>query len=199
MNLTKKILLGLAALFAVLLIIGFLLPSKMELSRTTLIQSDPSVVFGVVSDFDQFNNYSPWHEMDPEAKTMISGTKNEKGYTYAWDGEKTGKGAMTLLESVPNSMITQDLFIIDYDAHSLIKWTFEQTPEGVKTTWMMESGETNNPMMRFMNAMMKGGLGDQFDQGLTKLKIYCEKLPGPSPSPEEETTPTESTSDEIES
>lgn len=195
MNLTKKILLGFAAIIVVLLVISFLLPAKMELSRSTVIKSDPSVVYGVVADFGQFNNFSPWHEMDPEAKTMITGNKEEKGYTYAWDGEKTGKGAMTVLESVPNSMITQDLFFADYDAHSLIKWTFEQTPEGVKTTWMMESGETNNPMMRFMNSMMKGGLGDQFDQGLAKLKDYCEKMP--ASTMEDTTAPTDSISEEM--
>ena len=195
MNLTKKLLLGFVALIVVFLLISFFLPSKMEMSRSTVIKADPSVVFGVVSDFGQFNNYSPWHEMDPEAKTMISGNKDEKGYTYAWDGEKTGKGSMTLLESNPNNMLTQDLFFADYDAHSLITWTFEQTPEGVKTTWAMASGETSNPLMRFMNAMMKGGLGDQFDQGLTKLKDYCEKMP--ASTMEDATAPTDSISEEM--
>lgn len=177
MKLFMKILGGILILLIVLSAISFLLPSKLEMNRSIVIKADPSTVYEVVADFDRFNNYSPWHAMEPEAKTEISGTKGEADYRYSWDGEKLGKGSMTRTQSIPNNEIVNDLYFADFDAHSTDKWTFENTPEGVKATWWNISEDTNNPMMRYMNAMMKGSLEEQFDQGLVKLKDYCEKLP----------------------
>ncbi len=179
MNVFKKILIGLSALVLVLALISFFLPTKLEMSRSIVVATEPAAVFEVVADFDQFNNYSPWHVMDPEAKTTIEGTKGEAEYKYSWEGDKVGKGSMTRTETTPNSVIVNDLYFADFDAHSEDKWTFESVPEGVKVTWWSIGQESNNPMMRYMNVLMKGALEDQFDQGLTKLKEYCEKMPIP--------------------
>ena len=57
-----------------LVIIGFALPSHVHVERQTTIQATPDRVFARVGDFRQWEAWSPWANIDPDADMHISGS-----------------------------------------------------------------------------------------------------------------------------
>ncbi len=89
----KKILLGLVAVIAILLIAASFRPDTMVVERSATIAAPPSAVFAVVNDFSRWNDWSPWAELDPEMKTSLEGPKSGVGAVYKWSGNNdVGEG-----------------------------------------------------------------------------------------------------------
>ena len=65
-----EILLAIVATIVVLLLIGLFLPGggHGHVERSIIIERPPSHVFDVLNSFKRFNEWSPWHAIDPDAK-----------------------------------------------------------------------------------------------------------------------------------
>ena len=57
MSVLKKILLGLVVVVALLIVIGFLLPSTAHVERSTTIDAPAHTVFALVNSFRNFNKW----------------------------------------------------------------------------------------------------------------------------------------------
>jgi len=176
MKILKKIAIGLLILVGLLVVIGFFMPRKSEVTRSVVINASPETVFPFVNNLKNWELWSPWQAMDPTVKLTYGTVYEGVGGTYSWDGPETGKGTVTITSSeFPKQMLNDVTF--DGMGTSKAAYNLEQVEGGTKLSWSFESDNGMNPFMRLMSVVMEGMLGDQFDQGLNKIKELAEKAP----------------------
>ena len=171
-----KILLGIVATLLVVFFIGGLfLPKKFAVERSIVVNVADSVVYNYAADYRNFNQWSPWHEADPNAKYEIAGVQGEPGYTFSWGGKEVGKGKFELVRAEPYKALYQKLFFIEpWESSNDDNMFFERTNEGTKVTWSF-SGEHKSTFERWMGLMFNGMVGKDYEKGLGKLKSAVVK------------------------
>jgi Polyketide cyclase / dehydrase and lipid transport len=190
----KKILIGIAAVVAIL-IVGFLIavsmqPNEFRISRSTKMSAPPSAVFAQVNDYHNWDAWSPWAKLDPDAKVTFEGPTSGTGAKFAWSGnDKVGVGRQTIVESVPDELIRIKLeFEKPFKATNTAEFTFK--PEGDQTlvTWSMFG--TNDFMGKAISLIMDCDkmVGGEFEKGLASMKAIVE---APSDKSEEGKKPAE--------
>ena len=173
----KKILLGLAALIALLVIIVAMRPSEFTIERSIDLNAPAAQAFGYVNDLRQLEKWNPWAKLDPNMKTEFSGAASGVGAMYAWDGNsQVGKGRQTIVESVPGKKVGMKLeFFAPMQATNDVVFAFDERQAGTtRVTWRMSG--TQNFMMKGMTMFMDMDtmVGDEFDKGLATLKTLAE-------------------------
>lgn len=172
----KKIGLGLAAAFVLLLIIIATRPAQYSVERSITVSAPPAVVFPWVSDLTKFPEWSPWEKLDPSMTKEFTGTPATVGSIYTWSGnDDVGKGKMTITAIKPNASTEMSLEFFE-PFQSQAQTTVAIAPEGsgTKVTWSM-SGENDfkgKAVGLFMD--MEGMIGDSYDEGLANLKAKIE-------------------------
>lgn len=186
----KKILIGLALLIVALLLIGFLLPGKMDVSRSVSINASAENVF------DEFNNLKKWQEWQywntlekPGEMTLTYGDQTAgTGAWYSWDGKNTGKGKITITESIPNKSVASSIEFTGSGTANGV-YTVEPEGEGTKATMNFTFDNGMNPISRWFSVFMKGEIEKAFDYGLNKIKERAEAKPSFKTNMSETTTP----------
>lgn len=173
----KKILIGIVGVVVVLLIIGFVLPGKMEISKSISTNAPASYVFEEINNLENNAKWSYWNNLYKDNMTVAYGDiKSGVGAVSEWDGEESGKGKMTITESIPDKSIKMDL---DFMEHGTAKswYTFEPDGEGTKITTGFSTDFGMNPIGRWMGMFMKPEMEKAFDHNLSKLKEIAEAKP----------------------
>lgn len=199
----KKIVISVLAAVAVLLG-GFLVvvamqPADFLVTRSATMAAPPGRVFAEVNNFHQWQAWSPWAHLDPNAKAYFEGPEAGVGAQFTWSGnDKVGEGMQTIVESKPDERIQIRLdFKRPMEATNDTEFLFK--PEGDKTvvTWNM-SGKNNFVGKAFcMLFSMDKMIGGDFDKGLASLKAIVEKpaesagAKSDAPATGDETKPTE--------
>jgi hypothetical protein len=172
----KKILIGLLILVVVIIAIVAIQPSEFRISRSATIAASPDTLFAQVNDFRNWNAWSPWAKMDPNAKNTFEGPASGPGAIFRWSGNnQVGEGSMTIVESRPSELIQIQLdFLKPFKATSMGEFTFK--PEGNQTvvTWSMagRNGFMGKACSLVMNCdKMVGG---EFEKGLANIKSIVE-------------------------
>ncbi|MFZ4596860.1 MAG: SRPBCC family protein [Verrucomicrobiaceae bacterium] len=178
---TKKILLGLVAIIALILGLAALQSPDFRVERSRTIAAKPDVLFDYFNNHKKFNEWNPWLKMDPEAKNTYTGPEAGVGAVASWEGEKVGAGSATITESKPGELIRQRMdWKKPMEGTSTVKFTFK--PDGDKTTvtWAMY-GRNEHLMCKVMSLFMscESMCGPEFEKGLADL----EKLVIASPKP----------------
>jgi len=173
----KKILIGIVGVVVVLLLIGFVLPGTMEVTKSITINAPASYAFEEVNNLQNNDKWQYWNNLYKGKMTVAYGDiKSGVGAVSEWDGEESGKGKMTITESIPDKSIKVDL---DFMEHGTAKtwYTFESEGEGTKITTGFSSDMGMNPIGRWMGLLMKPEMEKAFDYNLTKLKEIAESKP----------------------
>ena len=133
----KKVLLSVAAGIAII-VIGFVIvvamqPNEFRISRSAKMAAPPATVFAQVNDYHNWDAWSPWATLDPNAKTTFEGPSSGTGSTFSWSGnDKVGEGRQTIIESRPDELIRIKLeFKKPFEATNTAEFTFK--PEGEQT------------------------------------------------------------------
>jgi uncharacterized protein YndB with AHSA1/START domain len=177
----KKMLLTVVALVAVL-VVGVLglaatKPDTFAVERSATIKASPETLYALLSDFHQWESWSPWDKLDPAMKRTYEGAANGMGAVYAWEGnDKAGKGRMEITEATaPSKVVIKLDFLVPFESHNVTEFTL--TPEGdaQKLTWKMSGPQpfVSKIMCVFMD--MDAMIGKDFETGLAGLKAIAEK------------------------
>jgi effector-binding domain-containing protein len=173
----KKILLGLLGILVLLIIVGFFLPSQIEVTRSTLVNAPAAYAFEQINNLDNWKNWSYWNTLD-SSMTVTYGPKHEgKDAYYSWDSKEMGKGKLLITESVPDQSIKADL---DFMEQGIAKSWYTFQPEGnqTKVTMGFSTDFGWNPLMRWVGAtIMKSEMNKAFDFSLEKIKTIAESQP----------------------
>lgn len=172
------LLVGLAVAVIAFGIVVSLQPSGFSVTRSTTIAAPPEAVFPRVNDLRNWDAWSPWAKLDPNAKITFEGPAAGVGAAFAWSGNnKVGEGRMAITESCPNELVRLKLdFLKPMKATNAAEFTFK--PEGSQTvvTWTM-SGKNNFIGKAFglvvnCDKMVSG----DFEKGLAQMKSIAEAV-----------------------
>lgn len=175
----KKILLGLVAVIAIILVVASFQSDDLNVTRSATINAAPDAVFKVVNDFRQWDAWSPWSKLDKDMKKSLEGPPEGVGAIYKWSGNnEVGEGSTKLVESKPNEKIGMKLeFVRPFAGSSDVTFTFAPEGAGTKVTWSMQSKKPfiGKVMGLFMDCEKM--CGDQFIEGLNNLAKVATAAP----------------------
>lgn len=170
------ILFALAAIVAVFIVVVATRPAEFRVSRSATIPAAPAEVFAHVNDLHNWEAWSPWAKLDPQAKGTYDGPRAGEGASFAWSGNsEVGEGRMTITESRPHELLRLRLeFVKPFKATNEAEFTFQPQGEQTLVTWSM-SGR-NNFMSKAVGLFMdcEKMVGGQFEQGLANLTSVVE-------------------------
>ena len=170
----KKILLGILGVIVLLIIVGFFLPSKIEVTRSLTMHASPEAAFEEINNLEHWEKWSYWNTLDPTIKTPYGEQRSGTGAWYSWDSKDMGKGKLIITESKPSSMIKADL---DFMEQGTAKswYTFEPVNDSTKVTMGFSTEFGMNPFMRWMGVtMFESEMNKAFDYNLNKIKEIAE-------------------------
>jgi len=172
----EKILLGVAALVMVLVVVVAMRPNEFEVTRSIAVNAKPEAIFPHVNDLHQWDAWSPWAKLDPDAKVAFDGSDEGIGTWMSWDGNNdVGAGMMTITESDPFVRVVFRLeFSRPFAGVNAAEFTFKPEGDTTLVTWSMSGTHTfiSKAVGLFMNCDKM--VGDQFEQGLASLKAVVE-------------------------
>ena len=160
----------------IFVLVATMRPSDFRVTRTITISAPASDVFAQVNDLHQWDAWSPWAKLDPNAKNSFEGPLSGVGAIMRWAGNsKVGQGSMTIIESRPGEFIRFKLeFLKPFTATNTAEFTFTSENNQTTVTWCMYG--KNNLMSKAMGLIMNCDkmVGGQFEQGLATMKSVVE-------------------------
>ena len=173
----KKIAIGLVIIIALILGLAATKPDNFTVQRVTTIKAPPEKIMALVSDFHNWQTWSPWEKLDPNMQRTFSGAANGKGALYEWTGNlDVGRGRMEITDYAAPTSVTIKLDFIEPIAMSnMMQFVLTAQGENTTVTWNM-----NGPMPFMTKVMsvfssMDAMVGPDFEKGLAQLKAAAEK------------------------
>jgi uncharacterized protein YndB with AHSA1/START domain len=185
----RKLLIALAVLgglIFIFLIVVVVQPADYRVERSATFAAEPSEVFAQVNDLRQWENWSPWAKLDPNAKNSFEGASEGEGAIFRWSGNSdVGEGSMTIVESRPYERIRLRLdFVKPMEGTADVEFQFQPQGEQTHVTWSMR-GKNNfigKAMCLFMD--MDAMIGGDYEKGLANMKGVVETERGEDASAE---------------
>jgi uncharacterized protein YndB with AHSA1/START domain len=172
---------------------SFLLPSEAVVTRSTEIAAPPEKVFAIVGDLHRLQEYSPWAELDPDAKYTYEGPATGIGQKVSWasGNVNVGSGSQTITEYDPPKHVASEL---DFGpmGKAVAAWDLEPSGAGTKATWSFRS-KLDGIAPRWFGLMFDRWIGPDYERGLAKLKAAAEKPETPAPQAAPAAPPAENT------
>ncbi len=173
----RKVFLFLAALLALLIVVGLMLPNKMTVERSIRIAASPITIFRFLNNFEQYSQWSPWH--DETMSYEILGPEQGEGAILVWQSERKGEGQIEIVEAEAYKKISMRMgFAEQGDVRTY--FLMEPSDRGTLLRWQYELdlAEIDNPFYRltgrYMAFLMDDWIASDFDRGLARVKLILE-------------------------
>jgi Polyketide cyclase / dehydrase and lipid transport len=183
MKILKIIGIALLSLLLIAVIAVSIMSPSAHMERSIVVNAPPAAVFQQLASFENFNKWSPWTKMDPEAKQIVEGPAVGVGAKMSWDGPETGKGSQWTVEYEENKRVKNAMAFEGMEGEVFAEFVLEEVPEGTKVIWSYSSdvsktGFGNASMTKLFNTFaLEGMLGKQYEEGLASLKQIVESTP----------------------
>jgi len=175
MKFLKFLLVAVAALAAVLLAGGLLLPGRFHIERSVQMNGPAAKAYALVADPHHWKTWTVWNQRDPSMAITYFGTPSGAGSGWSWHSASEGDGKMTLTAVAPDQRVAYDLYFPDMDSTSTGELRFAAADGGTRVTWVMDGDMGRNPLMHWMALLMDKMVGPDFEGGLANLKALAEK------------------------
>ena len=172
---------GIVAVVALVLLAGLLVyaatrPDSFRVQRSIVIAAPPEKIFGLIADFSQWPNWSPYETKDPAMTRELGAVTAGRGATYAWKGNsQVGEGRMEIVAAEAPRLISIKLdFLKPFEAHNTA--TFTLVPKGAETevTWAMDGPSPFITKVLGIFCDLDRMIGTDFAAGLANLKRRAE-------------------------
>jgi hypothetical protein len=172
----KKLAIAFVMSILAVLIYAATKPDVFTVERSAAIHASPEKIFAQINDFHAWASWSPYERLDPAMKKTFSGAPAGLGSIYEWNGDGgVGSGRMEVVRSVPSSQVTIRLDMLKpFEGHNTAEFTMQPQGETTTVKWSM-TGPTiymGKLMSIFVN--IDKMVGNQFEEGLAKLKSVSE-------------------------
>ncbi len=152
-------------------------PKEFKTSRSTTIHAPANVVFTNLSDYRNWEKWSPWRKYDTLCKYEYSQNQGQADAFVKWDGNKNaGQGEMRTIEIAQDKSLAYIIhFIKPMESQAKGAFTLDDAGNGeTKVTWAFESqfGFLSRALMLFYD--MEKMIGNDYENGLANLKAVCE-------------------------
>jgi uncharacterized protein YndB with AHSA1/START domain len=171
-----KVLLALLIALAFVAVLISMQPATYRVVRNITIDVPPAAIYTQISDFHNWNAWSPWAKLDPNMKQTFDGPPAGVGAAYSWQGNKeAGEGRMAITEAVPGDRVAIDLqFLKPFPSTSTIRFTLRPEGTGTSVLWDMEGTTTFASKAIELFYGMDKMVGPDFERGLAQLKTVSE-------------------------
>lgn len=177
MKALKKILLGIVAFFAILVIVGFFMPSEIIVERSRVIDAPIEMIYDQVNNLHLWEKWSPWHKIDPNMQITYTNSGVGKDASYSWtsDHKSVGNGMLTITDAKPFEFIET---VMDFGekGSGTANFKFSPVEGGIEVSWDMHSDIGKKPFIRLMGVIMKKSIRDAYDRGLDDIDTQCQYL-----------------------
>jgi hypothetical protein len=177
MKLIAKIFAALVGLWAVLMIIGLFLPSRYHVERTTVIATQPAVIYPLVSDLRAWRHWGVWFSRDPDMLISYSPVTTEVGSWSQWKSKSQGDGKMTISQLRPSEYFQYAMEFTDVGMISTGAMALTPADGGTRVSMTMEGDLGRSPVKRWFGLFMNKLVGPDFESGLANLKHISEVPP----------------------
>ena len=178
MRILRYMVLALLFLLLVVIIVGFFLPAKVHLERSTIINRDSGTVFKVINSLSNFNKWSPWYEYDTNAAYTLTGPESGVGSKLSWQGnEKIGKGSNEIIESKDDEYIKTKFYFGKSESPAFSKISLTNVDNGTKVTWALDNDFGYNVFYRYFGFVLEKMIAPEYEKGLSNLKAHLESQP----------------------
>lgn len=155
--------------------IGFFLPSRFEVARSTVINAPAEKIYDLIADPRLWSKWSAWSERDPAMDINYSGPPFGQGAKWSWKSKSEGSGTMEFTRVEPNRRVEYTLSFTEYGMKSGGAFTLDGAAPGARVTWTNSGDVGTNPLKHYLAVMMDRLVGPDFERGLANLKALAEK------------------------
>ncbi|HRJ31142.1 MAG TPA: SRPBCC family protein [Cyclobacteriaceae bacterium] len=183
MKILKIVGLGLLTIVVIVAAVIAIQSPQKHLERSVVINAQPASVFEEVSSFQNFNKFSPWHKLDPQAQYTFEGPASGVGSKMSWvsDHSQVGSGSQEIVGVEENKLVKIKM---DFGNPGQYFASYVLTPVdgGTKVTWTYDgdvsgTGLTNASVGKLFHMFIEGMLGGMYESGLADLKAMVEAKP----------------------
>ncbi len=171
----KKILIGVFALLAVLLLVGFFLPRNVTTVRSAEIAAAPERIYPLLAAPAEWKRWSAWNQRDPNMEITYAGPPAGAGASWSWKSGSEGNGSMTLTEAEEPRRVAYELRFEGFDEPSTGEIALEPAGTGTRVSWTMHADMGSGPVGRWFGVFLPEMVGKDFDAGLAGLKRLGER------------------------
>ena len=152
-------------------------PAAFRIARSLSIAAPAEVLFGLINDFHQWAEWSPYEHLDPAMTKTFEGPSVGPGAVYRWRGNnKAGEGSMTIRASTPSSRVEIALtFLKPFPANNTATFTLEPDGAATRVTWAMEGENAFAGKLFGVFMNMDQMVGKAFAAGLAALRDAAAK------------------------
>jgi hypothetical protein len=178
MKILKRILTGVVALIAIVLITALFVKKDYKVEREVIVNQPKEKVFDYIRHLKNQDQYSTFTMKDPDMKKEFKGTDAAVGFIYAWDGNSdAGKGEQEIKNITDGERIDMELRFMKPLKSRADAWlsTESVTAGQTKVKWGFKSSMPYpfNICRLFMN--VENMLGKELQASLGNLKTNLEK------------------------
>ncbi len=179
MRLIKWLAIVMAVLVIGVVAVGFVLPDTAHVERSIVVATKPATAYTALNGFKQFNKWSPWANLDPNAEYTLEGPLMGVGAKSSWRSEdpNVGAGSQEILEATPYEQIRMRLVFEGFDSENYSAYQFAPEGEGTRITWSYDTTFHGNLINRYFGLMLDKMIGADYEKGLAQLKTLLESLP----------------------
>lgn len=177
MKIVKWVILVLLVIIGVLLIFSATQPNQIKVQESIIINAPSSVIYDEIVDFQAWNNWSAWNQMDTNMTNEYSEETEKVGSFSEWKSEIAVDGRQEIIELVPHEYVKTKLEFNGWDGLSYSEFILIEGDDGqTEVKWTFTGAET--PFyMNLMNTFMKPMLEKNYTKSLSNLKDYIENKP----------------------
>ena len=179
MNIFLIVLFIIVVVVVMLLILALFAKKDYGVECEVAILKPKQEVFNYLKLLKNQDNFSKWATMDLNMKKEYKGTDGTVGFISAWDSNEknVGKGEQEIKKIADGERIDYEIrFIKPFESTAsayMITESIATNQTRVKWGFKSRMNYPMNLMLLFMN--MEKMIGNDFSEGLTKLKVVVEK------------------------
>lgn len=175
---------ALAVVIIILAITIVFLSPKSHMERSVMINSQPAIIYDLLDNFKNYNNWSPWAEVDPDTQYSYSGPESGPGARMTWSSknDQVGNGEQWIIETRENEYIKYGMKFGDLEGVYFAEMILKPAENGTQVTWTYNGDVSNESAMnaamgKFFGMFMDSMLGPFYEKGLSSLKEISESTP----------------------
>jgi len=160
-----KVLGGGAAVGALFIVVGYLLPTDFEARAERVTGVGADAIFRYLDSPEGWREWTPW----PESGLERSGPERGEGARITWDDPELGSGSFTLTRVVPSQRVE---YRVEVEGTMRTEGELILTPDsgGVRMSWVERGDLGRNPLMGWWGLSMERAQSAELDKGLERLE-----------------------------
>ena len=164
----------LVSLVAIYFLIISLMPSKVYVERSIVVNASQEDIFNYLEDLRNFQEWAPWAEIDPNTKYSYEGPLKGVGTQMNWDSDQRGMGYGSLwIDSVtPNEQINLKIQLPDFDKPADMSFYFTKEGDSTRISWDFQTDFYG--FWKFYVQWTKEEFEPDYEKGLLNIKKVLE-------------------------